>query len=85
VMLDADLAALYGVTTGNLNKAVQRNRDRFAAIRQLMAPTAPDLPAREMGFHIQEDAAPYRIRGNAPGTEPRPARPSRRTSTPRRR
>jgi len=29
VMLDRDLAALYGVTTGNLNKAVQRNPDRF--------------------------------------------------------
>src|SRR5262245_23313382 len=29
VLLDSDLAALYGVTTGNLNKAVQRNRDRF--------------------------------------------------------
>jgi hypothetical protein len=31
VMLDFDLAGLYGVTTGNLNKAVQRNRDRFPA------------------------------------------------------
>src|SRR5947207_8386651 len=29
VMLDADLARLYGVTTGNLNKAVKRNRARF--------------------------------------------------------
>ena len=29
VMLDRDLAALYGVTTGNLNKAVKRNLDRF--------------------------------------------------------
>lgn len=29
VMLDFDLAALYGVTTSNLNKAVQRNRERF--------------------------------------------------------
>ena len=29
VMLDEDLAALYGVTTGNLNKAVNRNRSRF--------------------------------------------------------
>jgi len=29
VMLDADLAALYGVTTFNLNKAVKRNLDRF--------------------------------------------------------
>jgi hypothetical protein len=24
-----DLAAVYGVTTGNFNKAVKRNRDRF--------------------------------------------------------
>jgi hypothetical protein len=29
VMLDRDLARLYGVTTTNLNKAVARNRDRF--------------------------------------------------------
>ena len=28
VMLDSDLAALYGVTTGNL-KAVKRNAERF--------------------------------------------------------
>lgn len=29
VMLDRDLAILYGVTTGNLNKAVKRNQGRF--------------------------------------------------------
>lgn len=29
VMRDHDLARLYGVTTGNLNKAVKRNIDRF--------------------------------------------------------
>jgi hypothetical protein len=29
VMLDRDLAELYEVTTGNLNLAVQRNRQRF--------------------------------------------------------
>src|SRR5712671_6377178 len=29
VMLDADLAALYRVTTSQLNRAVQRNRARF--------------------------------------------------------
>lgn len=29
VILDRDLAALYGVTTSNLNKAVTRNRERF--------------------------------------------------------
>ena len=31
VMLDRDLAALYGVETKNLNKAVERNIDRFPA------------------------------------------------------
>jgi len=31
VILDKDLAALYGVTTGNLNKAVGRNLERFPA------------------------------------------------------
>jgi len=29
IMLSADLAQLYGVTTFNLNKAVKRNRERF--------------------------------------------------------
>ena len=29
VVLARDLAELYGVTTGNLNKAVKRNIDRF--------------------------------------------------------
>lgn len=29
VMLDADLASLYGVTTKRLNEQVKRNRDRF--------------------------------------------------------
>lgn len=29
VMLDRDLASLYGVTTGNFNKAIKRNIDRF--------------------------------------------------------
>lgn len=29
MMLDSDLAQLYGVTTSALNQAVERNRDRF--------------------------------------------------------
>ena len=31
VMLDRDLAALYGITTFNLKKAVRRNKERFPA------------------------------------------------------
>jgi hypothetical protein len=44
-MLDRDLAALYGVETKNLNKAVQRNTDRFPAdfMFQLAADEAESL------------------------------------------
>src|SRR5918911_2157776 len=31
VLFDADIAALYGVSTKALNQAVKRNRDRFPA------------------------------------------------------
>jgi DNA-binding PadR family transcriptional regulator len=45
VLLDSDLAALYGVTTGNLNRAVKRNRGRFPAdfLFQLSAQEAKGL------------------------------------------
>jgi len=45
VMLDSDLASLYGVTTGNLNKAVKRNTQRFPSdfMFQLTAEEAEDL------------------------------------------
>jgi hypothetical protein len=45
VMLDADLAALYGVETGALNRAVKRNANRFPAdfMLQLTAEEAENL------------------------------------------
>src|SRR4029450_4878047 len=45
VLLDSDLARLYGVTTGNLNKAVNRNRERFPEdfVFQLTAEEAQNL------------------------------------------
>ena len=45
VLLDADLAQLYGVETANLNKAVKRNLDRFPAdfMFQLTAEEAGSL------------------------------------------
>ena len=45
VMLDSDLGYLYGVTTGNLNKAVRRNVDRFPEdfVFQLTAEETQDL------------------------------------------
>ena len=56
VMLDSDLAALYNVATGNLNRAVKRNAE---VIRQLMA--LPEKARREIGFHVREKAPRYRV------------------------
>jgi hypothetical protein len=36
-------------------------RSLFEAIRQLMAPPSPE-PKPEIGFHVKEDAVPYRVR-----------------------
>lgn len=48
-MLDADLAALYGVRTKELNKAVGRNRGRFPG--DFMFQLAPD-EAQSLRFQI---------------------------------
>ena len=42
VVLDSDLALLYGVTTGNFNKAIKRNQERFPDDFSFM------LPKREL-------------------------------------
>jgi len=62
VILDSDLAALYGVTTGNLNKAVKRNAERFPSdfMFQLGIKEAADL-IFQFGIS-KEDAVPYRVK-----------------------
>ena len=47
----------------------QTVKSLFDAIRELMA--SPEEPGREMGFHVKEDSAPYRVNR---ATVPRPAR-----------
>ena len=37
-------------------------RSLFDAIRQLMAPPPPEPPKHEIGFHVKEDAVPYRTK-----------------------
>ncbi len=37
-------------------------RSLFEAIRQLMNPSIPEQPPREIGFHVKEDAAPHRTK-----------------------
>jgi hypothetical protein len=94
VILDSDLAGIYGVETRALNQAVRRNPRRFPAeflfqltadeasdalrlrsqivilkagrghqhkLRPLLEPP-PQPPKPEIGFHLKEDAVPYRIK-----------------------
>jgi hypothetical protein len=37
-------------------------RSLFEAIRQLMAPPAPEPPKPEIGFHVREDSVRYRVK-----------------------
>ena len=53
VILDRHLAQLYGVTTGNLNKAVKRNIDRFPEDFMLQL-TAEEHEALRFQFGILE-------------------------------
>ena len=62
VMLDEDLAELYGVETRRLVEQVKRNIDRFpddfmfqlsSALRQLISP--PPRPKRRVGFGLPEN------------------------------
>ena len=48
VIVDADLASFYGVTTKRLNEQVKRNRDRFPEhfMFQLTSPEKSELVAR---------------------------------------
>lgn len=54
VLLDRDLAALYGVETKNLNKAVQRNLDRFPADFMFQL-TADEAEALRFQFGTSKD------------------------------
>jgi len=56
VMLDSDLAGLYGVETGALNRAVKRNLDRFPE-DFLFQLTAEEVDASRCQTGILKDAA----------------------------
>jgi hypothetical protein len=57
VMLDADLAELYGVSTKRLNEQVKRNRDRFPSDFMFQ------LNDEETGFLKSQVATSNRVRG----------------------
>jgi hypothetical protein len=58
VLLDADLATLYGVPTGRLNEAVKRNRERFPDdfTFQLTLEEGKDVEGLRSQFAILEDS-----------------------------
>jgi hypothetical protein len=60
VMLDADLAALYQVETGALNRAVRRNADRFPEDFMFQL-TSEETEAFEMpNWHFKRRYRPWR-------------------------
>ena len=85
VIIDADLAALYGVQTKRFNEAVKRNLGKFpadfmfvltaeetAALRSQFATSscAPDLEITDCDLKFWIE------NGSAVGTAPQPGRPS---------
>ncbi len=59
VMLDADLADLYGVSVGRLNESVKRNRDRFPGdfMFQLNAAEFQSLKAHLSNLNLKSQIA----------------------------
>ena len=74
VMLDVDLAALYGVQTKRLNEQVKRNRDRFPSdfLFQLTADEKTEVAAH--CDHLQNlkfsKALPLRLLSTEPPKQP---------------
>lgn len=73
VMLDADLARIYGVTTARLNRQVKRNQERFPpdlmfrlspeewrALMLQFATSNSTRGGRRIGFLVKEAAGRYR-------------------------
>jgi hypothetical protein len=72
VMLDRDLAVLYGVKTKALNQAVKRNADRFPSdfVFRLSDDETKELVTicdrfltlkHSVGFHVREEPGVYRV------------------------
>jgi hypothetical protein len=59
VMLDADLACLYGVATKRLNEQVRRNLDRFPAdfLFQLTAEEAQSIRSQGVAANLRSQIA----------------------------
>ena len=71
VMLDAELAALYGVSTKALNQAVRRNIDRFPSdfMFQLTTTEAERSRSQTVTLNVQDiEIAQERIRDQPVGT-----------------
>ena len=56
VMLDKDLAELYDVTTGNLNKAIKRNLARFPNDFMFQL---TDEEFKDLIFHFGRSSQPF--------------------------
>jgi hypothetical protein len=56
-----ELGVKFAELERRLNGQDQALKKLFDAIRELLKPTLPETPARQIGFHIKEQARKYRI------------------------
>lgn len=82
VMLDVDLAQLYGVMAGRLNEAVKRNRDRFPS-DFMFQPTKQNANTcnRKLRYQVQDGEDAGTLLSHSPSGAWRlgqPASPGRR-------
>jgi hypothetical protein len=61
----AELARKLGELEQRIEGHDTAIRSLFDTIRQLMEPTSPDKPRKEIGFHVKANTLPYRIKPRA--------------------
>ena|SRR2546422_660016 len=59
---DRDLARKFAALEKRLDSHDESIAALFEAIRQLLEPVTPETSRREIGFHVKEQAAPYRVK-----------------------
>src|SRR5262245_17325132 len=60
--VNKELAHKLAELEGRVGQHDHAIRELFEAIRQLIEPPAVEQPRREIGFHVREQAPPYRVR-----------------------
>ncbi|MGH8286155.1 MAG: ORF6N domain-containing protein [Steroidobacteraceae bacterium] len=74
VLLDAELAALYGVSTKRFNEQVRRNRDRFPADFMFQLTAVEVSRLRSESVALGHEQQPHRLRSQVATSNTTPSR-----------